>query len=244
MKYGSLGGLIYTEFLKSKTRLIGYSIPNIIILILGVLCSISIKHGNLALIADSPHIEALFIGSLDSIIKFVPSVSLTFATLTYSDTVIYDVKANRSHFRRSTPVSHLKYSIAKYILITATYIISIVIGIAYQMIIGKIGGNPVTVKNISILILGGTVFLMVTMLMLNCVLRANSIDRGMLLAMGLMIVIMIIPSVIINIKGINITPKKLMTFAQGHIAALIIADILIITASCLVTAMLYKRREK
>ncbi len=244
MKYGSLGGLIYTDFLKSKSRLIGYSIPNVITMILGVLCIISIKHGNLALIADSPHIEGMFGCSLGFIIKIVPSVFITFATLTYSDTVIYDTKANRSHFRRSTPVSHFKYSAAKYLLITATYIISIVIGIAYQMIIAKIGENPMTVKDISILILGGTVFLITTMIMLNCVLIANSIDRGMLLAMGLMIALMIIPSVIINIKSINITPKKLITFAHDHLAALIIADILIITASCFVTAMLYKRREK
>ena len=237
-------GLVYQEFLRSRKVLIISTIGTICMGGIFVLVALSFRVGNLALLPEVAY-QGFF--NLNNVVS-LPILALVsgFVIQSVDSSTAEDNLLNRM-FRRSTPVSALRYAAAKYILMAAYFVLGLALAYALSLSFCAVSQIEFTVQNHAMLFMcvEFTLLFCVLMTVAQALLRISR-DKAGLILMITFLGLIAIPGFILTVNNVELDLSTDMLFdfsmAIFPFSALVIVGIL--AAGLFLTAYAYKRSEK
>lgn len=246
MKKASFAALLYREYsLSGKNALFTLVVTGLTIIIC-LLISLSMKVGNLA------HADDVVIREVFSNTRFLGIYISCFIMCIASEATMKDETSSIwKLFRKSTPVSPFMLSLAKFAMLFFYMLLSAAFAGIYMLADSAISGSPVAFSDITMLTLILAAISLVLTAQMVCITFMGSSDKGGLMAV-LIIMAAFVPAVMYlknNVfvdKNAGLSERfKLISELSVSIfpyVCIFIAAIFII--GFVVTALLYKRREK
>lgn len=246
MRIRSLKYLVYRDFYLARKTLLVNAIFGLCLMVFGILVSLSSRYGNLALVPDN------YKDILDDIMFmfscFVPVYACAGVGISVTETMQFECDKKWRSFRLTTPIGGYMFALARYIVILGT--VSVCMGIALLYMWGNslITGEPVSGKGIAFMLVLTFVFLMFSLLMQILVQLLGAADRA-----GIAIVILMIPvmfggmSYFENHVLIPVDQPVMPFFfelCEKYLPNVSITFLIVLAVSFVVTAKLYKRRER
>ncbi len=246
MRIRALKYLIYRDFyLARKTLVINISLA-LVLMFFGILVALSSRYGNLALVPDNYQDvlgEILFMFSC-----FLPVYACAGVGISVTETMQFECDKKWSRFRLTTPISGYLFALARYIVILGAVAVCMGIALLYMWGNSLITGEPVTGKNIAFMLGITFVFLMSSLLMQILIQLLGSTDRAGIVMLFLMIPFMfggmfyLEKNVSIPVDGIGMS--LFLDLCDRYLANISGTFAVVLMVSFVVTAKLYKRREK
>lgn len=246
MRIKSLKYLVYRDFfLARKTIFINVAL-GFFLMLFGILVSLSSKYGNLALVPES------YQDILDDIMFmfscFMPVYACAGVGVSVTETMQFECDKKWRSFRLTTPISGYVYALARYIVILGS--VSVCMGIALLYMWGNslITGEPVSGKSIAFMLVFTFCFMMFSLLMQILIQLLGSADRA-----GIAMVILMIPAmfgVMPYVEKHMLIPVDepvmpfLVNLCAKYLPKVSVIFVIVLVISFIVTAKLYKRREK
>ena len=246
MNKTSFGALLYREYVLSKKNAFMTIIASALIMLISLLISVSMKVGNLA------HADDVIIREVFSNTRLLGIYASCFIMCISVEATMKDETSNIwKLFRKSTPVSPFKLSLAKFTLIFIFLLLSAAFAGVYLLADSAISGLPVAFSDITMLTLVLAVISLMIAVQVVCATLTGSTDKGGLMSIFIMAAVLI--PAIKTIKGklpadegrsLSETLKSFsdMSVSIFPLVCIFIAAVFII--GFVVTALLYKRREK
>lgn len=239
MKY-----LVYRELLRSRKAVaFGYfgAMAGGILLIL---VALSFRVGNLSLLPSNIRegFDKINNGASLPMLAILAGMSMSSASSTDTESI-----GLWRMFRRSTPVSPLKFAFAKYITLFIYLIISFVSALILSALFCAAAEISMTIEVFAVMTacVEATLLFSVAMTVIQAVFRSSSEKAGLILAAAIFVPITVIGTFCtVNEIELDVTPESMTGFCVDILpfSPLIIA--VIFAAAIFLTAAAYKRREK
>lgn len=241
---GSFKALLYRDVFLGRKQLKSASTMFFVATALVVLILLSFKYGNLALL-DKEVVEGAKI-MIMPVVKFLPVMVAGFLPNFVSEAVAREEAGLWSKFRRSTPVSHLRFALADYTLIFVFSLLAFLVSAGYVAIICKIEGDAFDKRTIAIIAALTLCALAFCILMQTLTMLFKSVEIAGLALTGAMMLAMFL--YVFLAPETNMTNDEIFANLGGFCEDILpfapVIFISILFVGFFAAAMLYKRREK
>lgn len=236
--------LVYRELMRSRRIVIYTLITSVSVSALFILVAMSFRVGNLALLPQSMRDKFFELNNTVSLplLAFLGGIIMMSA-------MSADSESSRLWriFRKSTPITPLKFAGAKFLMLGCWLLVSIVCAFLFSWLFCLAADIQFTLGNLATAVgcLEAVLFLTVVFQVVQAFMRASQDKAGLVLA-----AVFILPVTVVgmytteNNIDLGITPEKLTELCVTLLpfTPLILAGIF--GAGVLLTAAAYKRREK
>lgn len=246
MNNGSFKGLLCREYYFIKRQIPAMLVMWFITTLFLILIVLSFRFGNLA------NIEEFKLEHIAESLKLLPVMCAAMIPLSMADSAVNDISPVWERFRRTTPVSSMKFALAKYTVISITIAISVVLAFLTLLAMSKIIGSPITAGDFALTLLMIAFCVVYAITAQLFVTYFKSLDKGMIATMVVMMSVVFLSFVLTGLfkaegrdtEEINavilVIKNACVKFAPIMIAVIIV----LICGGCYITSLLYKRREK
>ena len=246
MRMRSLKYLVYRDFFLAKKTIFINAALGLFLMIFGLLVSLSSKYGNLALVPES--YQEILDDMIFMFSCFMPVYACAGVGVSVTETMQFECDKKWRSFRLTTPISGYMYALARYIVILGA--VSVCVGIALLYMWGNslITGEPVSGESIAFMLVLTFYFIMFSLLMQILIQVLGSADRA-----GIAMVILMIPAmfgVMLYVEKHMLIPVDepvmpfLVNLCAKHLPKVAVIFGIVLVVSFILTAKLYKRREK
>ena len=246
MRIRSLKYLIYRDFFLAKKTIFINAALGLFLMVFGLLVSLSSKYGNLALVPES--YQDILDDMMFMFSCFMPVYACAGVGVSVVETMQFECDKKWRSFRLTTPVSGYVYALARYIVILGA--VSVCMGIALLYMWGNslITGEPVSGNSIAFMLVLTFYFIMFSLLMQILIQVLGSADRA-----GIAMIILMIPAmfgVMSYVEKHMLIPVDepvmpfLLNLCGKHLSKVSVTFVVVLVISFILTAKLYKRREK
>ncbi len=236
--------LVYRELVRSRKVVIYTLITSVSVSALFILVALSFQVGNLALLPQAMR---------DSFFELNNTVSLPLLAFLGGIIMMSAVSADSESsrlwrmFRKSTPITPLKFAGAKFLMLGFWLLVSIVCAFLFSWLFCLAADIQFTLGNLATAVgcLEAVLFLTVVFQVVQAFMRTSQDKAGLVLAAVFLVPVAVVGFVCTeNGIDLGITPDKLTELCVTLLpfTPLILAGIF--GAGVLLTAVAYKRREK
>ncbi len=248
MKKGTFRGLLYREFLLSKSNILfGMSC----FIAMSAICFIvkgSFIYGNLAkldLMADTAIMKMMQLSA-----DFLPLIAAGDIIFSIASSSVRDELVPWQRFRMSSPVSHIKFALVKYAMTLICFLTAVIISFGFIAAVRAMDGEAFSRADAGLIMVFITFFTFMSVIFHVFVMILHSTDKaGMATAAALVLIVLPLFPSTAEVDATNdfYVDKRLndiLDFTSDILpfTPLICAAVLALGFLC--TAMLLKRREK
>lgn len=245
MRMSALKCLIYRDLFLARKPLLFNGVLALFMMFFGILVSLSTKYGNLAHVPkDYQDLlgEGLFILSC-----VLPVYMCAVVGTSVSETMQFECDDKWRRFRLSTPVSEYIFALARYIVLLGAVAVCTGISLVYMWGNSVITGEPVSAQSIAFVLAITFVFLIFSLLMQILIQLLGSADRA-----GIAMVVVLFPVMFLVMTHFELAEKIpadagmqfLLELCATYLPHISVIFVVFLVISFVVTAKLYKRREK
>lgn len=246
MRMSTLKCLIYRELFLARRSLLINGLVALFIMLFGIMMSLSTKYGNLRLVPEN-YQDALG-DILFMLSSFLPVYACTLVGISVYETIQVECDKKWSRFRLTTPVSGYLFVLARYIVLLGAVAVLMLFALVYMWGNSVIMGEPVSWQSIIFILVITLSFLCFTLLMQLLTMVLGSIERA-----GIVMLVVVIPVTWIVMHqfmdsgkmptepGMSFNFLKLICSYLPHVFAAFVVTLIV---SFILSAKLYKRREK
>ena len=236
--------LVYRELMRSRKKVIYTLFTSVSVALLFILVALSFRVGNFAMLPQIMREKAFEVINTSSL----PMMALMGGFIMMS-AASSDSEGDRlwRMFRKSTPVTPLKFAAAKYIMLGCWLLLSIVCAFLFSWLFCLAADIQFTLDNFAMAVGCIEVVLVITVLfqVIQAFMRTSHDKAGLVITAVILVPIAVTGLVCTeNNIDLGITPEKLteqcvmlLPFTPLIAAGIIVAGVLLTTAA-------YKRREK
>ena len=246
MRIRSLKYLVYRDFFLARKTIFINAVLGLFLMVFGILVSLSSKYGNLALVPES--YQEILDDMMFMFSCFLPVYACAGVGVSVIETMQFECDKKWRSFRLTTPVSGYMYALARYIVILGA--VSVCMGIALLYMWGNslIIGEPVSGNSIAFMFVLTFYFMMFSLLMQILIQLLGSADRA-----GIAMVILMVPAmfgVMSYVEKHMLIPVDepvmpvLVNLCAKNLPKVSVIFVIVLVISFILTAKLYKRREK
>ncbi|MBQ8527598.1 MAG: ABC-2 transporter permease [Lachnospiraceae bacterium] len=246
MRIRSLKYLIYRDFFLARKTIFINAALGFFLMLFGLLVSLSGKYGNLALVPES--YQEILDDMMFMFSCFIPVYACAGVGVSVIETMQFECDKKWKSFRLTTPVSGYMYALARYIVILSAVGVCMGIALLYMWGNSLITGEPVSGKSIAFMLVLTFYFMIFSLLMQILIQVLGSADRA-----GIAMVILMIPAmfgVMWYVEKHMLIPVDaavmpfLVNLCAKHLSKVAVIFVIVLVVSFILTAKLYKRREK
>lgn len=247
MKQKSLKGLMYREYCLTKKAVFSNLTQCVVMVAIFTLMALSLEFGNLKMFLESlnPEDQDSVKNAFFMVGKFYPIVSLSVLSVVCVETCNKETKSKWNKFRLTLPVTPERYAFGKFLYMSILDVCGGLLAALYIFLYSAFAIGKQDAKDYLYLALIICVVSTFMILMANCTLLFRSMDAagvvffllimGTILAMSFLSEKENVPALILN---------RVVEFSREHIFLLVVYYVVIHLLGLLVSANLYKRREK
>lgn len=236
--------LVYREFARSR-RVVFYSLfTSLMTSVLFILVALSFRVGNLALLPQFVH---------DKFFEMNNTVSLPLLALLSGITMMSAASTDSEScrlwrmFKKSTPVTPLKFAGAKFIMLGCYLLLSLVCAFVLSLLFCLAADIQFTLETAAAAVglIEAVLFISVVFQVMQAFMRTSQDKAGLILA-----AVFIVPVMVVGLYStennidLGITPEKLWELCVTLLPFTPLILAVIFTAGLSLTTIAYKRREK
>ena len=244
MRRKTLKYLIYRDLFLARKQLFGYGVIALLMMVFGILVSLSTKCGNLA------HVPEQYRDVLEEYLFMFSCVLPVYMCAGVGISVVESMQfddARWHRFRLSTPVSGYIFALSKYIILLGIEAICTGIALVYMWGDSVIRGDEVSFRTIAFMLVVTFVLLMFGLLMQILILLLGTFGRALIAMVVIQIPVMCL---VLTYFLLSVTiPEDVgiqffLDLSKTCLPQVSIVFVIFLLVSFIVTATLYERREK
>ncbi len=248
MRRKKILGLIYKDLYMGRKQLLTSFCSSVLIAVFAIVILLSFRYGNLKLLEENSR-SVLFNYSL-FVAKYLPVMGFCLCANSIAEISVREEMTKWVSFRHTTPVSPFRFALAKYITMLSLGILSIGLSMGYLKMVDEIFDLPVNHRQFAVVLLVAVLagFMSVTLQIFMIMFRSTD-KAGIAMVVTLVVLAVIIRVIYVAVPAafdfgpIN-SINDIEAIVWDNKWFILVVYILEYFVGFMVTAWLYKRREK